>query len=129
MTNLDIPPPVDMTWVNSALAADDALKILGLTVDPGSQAMMLPFAESAGSLICLYLDRITPIPGSIPGTPPPALRNAHANVSAELWRRKDAPFGVLDAWSPDTIGVRITPDPLNGVRNMLDPYRSRWGLA
>jgi len=124
-----IPPPVDTTWVNDAQAATDAATILRLASSGADYDRLLELAGAAGELICLYLDRTDPIPGVLPQTPPPPLRTAHANVTVELWRRKDAPFGVLDAWSPDGTATRIGSDPLQGVHHMITPYKAGWGIG
>lgn len=124
-----IPPTMDRSWVDVDLAVADAASILKLSTTGPDAPALQRCAEAAGELICIDLDRVTPIPGITPGVPPPPLRNAHAYVTIELWRRKDAPFGVLNAWSPDDVAIRIGADPLHGVRQMITPYKEQWGLG
>jgi hypothetical protein len=51
-------------------------------------------------------------------------------VTVELYRRKDAPFGVLNSWSENDVGpVRIGTDPLKGVEHLLAPYAHRYGVG
>jgi hypothetical protein len=54
---------------------------------------------------------------------------AAAHVTRELYERKDAPFGVLGAWSQDGEAMRIARDHLAGVEYLLMPYKLGWGLA
>lgn len=132
MSELAIPPAVDMTWVDNTQAATDAALILRLNPLPSGPDFdrLLEMAVSAGALICLHLDRLEPIPGAIPGTPPALLRTAHANVTVELWRRKDAPSGGANSWAPDQTPQQLpTNDPLYASLALIEPYRNRWGIA
>lgn len=129
MSSVQIPPSVDTTWRDDVQAANDALLVMKLARDPANVDLLTLYAIEAGDLICLYLDRTDTIPGVIPGTPPPALRGAHRDVTVELYRRKDAAFGVLNAWSPDDGAIRISADPLRGVYARITPYKANWGLA
>jgi hypothetical protein len=54
---------------------------------------------------------------------------AAVQLTGELYRRKDAPFGVLSAWSPTGEALRISRDHLAGVDSLLGPYVEGWGLA
>ena len=118
---------VDQTWCDDVQAVNDALTILALPTSAANQNMLRPFAESACQLISNFLDRLTPF--GAPGVAPAPLRTAHAQVTCELYRRKDAPFGVLNAWSQDEVAVRIGNDALAGVKPSILPYKERWGLA
>ena len=124
-----IPPAYDTTWRDDDQAATDAAGILRLaTAGPDFERLTI-CARAAGNHICSFLDRTDPLPGVTPGEPPEDLRFAQAHVTVELFRRKDAPFGVLDAWSPDSGTARIGNDPLAGVKNLILPYKARWGLG
>lgn len=124
-----IPPNYDTTWINNEQAAQDAAKVLRLPTAGAEYDRLLIMAEAAGLAITQFLDRDTPIDGATPTTVPGPLRFAHSSVTVELYRRKDAPFGVLDAWSPDTNAVRIGADPLAGIKFLIIPYRGRWGFS
>jgi hypothetical protein len=124
-----LPPAVDISWANIPQAMADAAQILGFTAGGPQEVALEPFAEAALSSIGLYLDRTEPINGSVPGVPPPPLRTAHATVTVNLWRAKDAPHGVRNAWSDDQVAETIPGDPLVGVYASINPYKGRWGLA
>jgi hypothetical protein len=79
---------------------------------------------AAQSLLEQYLWRQEGLP---PGAIEP-LRQACIQVAIEQYRRKDSPFGVLDAWSPDGVGpVRIGNDPLAGAVQLVAPWRQGLG--
>jgi hypothetical protein len=85
-------------------------------------------AASALELAEGYLDRDDdPLTDPVPQ----ALTTACVNVTIELYRRKDAPFGVLDSWSTSSeFGpVRIGTDWLKGVEYLIDPYRNSFGIG
>lgn len=118
-----------MTWRDDDQAAADACTVLRLATTGVDYDAMLVQAHAAGDRICLHLDRLDPIPGVEPGVPPASLRVAHANVTVELWRRKDAPSGVANSWAPDLVGTGYGADPLAGSYHLIDPYKGRWGAA
>lgn len=120
---------VDSSWRDDDQAAADALGVLKLSPTGPDAALMLDYAAEAGDLICLELDRLDPIPDIEPGVPPPPLRGAHRDVTVTLWRRKDAPDGVVNAWSTDVIPVDISADPLAGVRARITPFKGGWGVG
>lgn len=130
MAQTDIPPQVDSTWRDDLQAAGDAAEILRIPQSGPEFDRLKLKAITAGEHICQYLDRTEPIPGHGIGVPPPALRTAQAQVTVELYRRKDAPFGVLGGWNQDDGGqTYISPDPLAGVKPLIMPYKARFGLA
>lgn len=125
-----IPPAYDTTWRNDQQAAQDAARILRLPLAGAEFDRLVVCAEAAGDHICQFLDRPGPIPGVEPGIPPQPLRYAHGNVTVELFRRKDIPFGVMGGWNQDDGGSTfVSPDPLAGVKFLITPYKARWGLA
>jgi hypothetical protein len=54
---------------------------------------------------------------------------AATQLTVDLYRRKDAAFGVLNAASVTGEPVRISRDQLAGVQSLLDLYVESWGLA
>ena len=64
-----------------------------------------------------------------PGDVPPTVLEAAVQLTVELYRRKDAAFGVLNAWSPTGEALRISRDQLAGVESLLAPWREGWGIG
>jgi hypothetical protein len=62
------------------------------------------------------------------GVPADVLEAAR-QLTVELLRRRDAPFGVLDAHSPTGEAVRVSADQLRGVQSLLEPHMEGWGIA
>lgn len=63
------------------------------------------------------------------GFVPASILEAAVQLTVELYRRKDASFGVLNAWSPTGEALRISRDQLAGVDSLLAPFREGWGFA
>lgn len=63
------------------------------------------------------------------GLVPASILEAAVQLSVELYRRKDASFGVLNAWSATGEALRISRDQLAGVDSLLAPFREGWGFA
>ena len=127
MTDVD---PVDTVpaWVDQDQVLVDVLEVLRLpsTDDDADRIDML--IPTAADLVEAFIDRGD---RPLPDAPPmhPLVRTAMTNVVIELYRRKDAPFGVLNSWSPDEVSVRISTDPLRGVLKILLPLKIRFGVA
>lgn len=112
-------------WCDDDRALSDALSILRLPASDLDKDRLAICVTEACELISNELDRAdAPIEGD-----PATLRMVHAELSVELYRRKDAPFGVLNAWSPDEIALRIPGDPLAGFRARLLPWKLDYGVA
>ena len=71
-----------------------------------------------------------PVVTYAPGDAPAPILEAAVQLTVELYRRKDAAFGVL-AGASSSYGepVRISRDQLAGVDSLLAPWREGWGLA
>lgn len=55
--------------------------------------------------------------------PPDAIvAQAQVMVAAEMWRRRDAPGGVVNAWGDAQVPVRLALDPLKPARPLLAPW-------
>jgi len=83
---------------------------------------------AAVALIDQYLDRAVPLPGP----PPPApVQQAVEQLTIELYRRKDAPFAMLNTTLPEQdLALDISgTGTLQPVTALLQPYRQRWGFA
>lgn len=121
-------PPADATWLDAAAVTADALAILRLTDADADAERVAMCAGAAVQLVADYLDLCAPWPDT-PPVPQP-IYTAAGMVAVQLYRRKDAPFGVLNAWSPDDYGpLRIAGDWLPEVKHLLLPYKCAWGIA
>lgn len=99
-----------------ALAAIGAIdQRLQLRPLPGGRAVY----SRGGFDVVTYLD----------GEQPPDVVNAAVQLTTELFRRPDAPFGVLNTSSPTGEPVRVSRDQLAGVETLLAPYVEGWGFA
>lgn len=119
-------PRADPAWWDLTAVVEGAADVLRLDANDPDVARLQNLAPVACTAIDNYLDRCEPLPTP---APPPVLQAA-VMTTIELYRRKDAPFGVLNSWSPDDYGpVRISVSWLNGVKALLLPYKCGWGLA
>ncbi len=108
-----------------AAVASEALAILRLTDQDADAGRVADYAAAAVEVIEAFLD-----PCEAWTDVPEAVQRAAAFVTVEEYRKKDAPFGVANAWSPDDYGpVRISGDWLGGVRYLLLPFKCAWGIA
>lgn len=115
--------PAVLPWDVDAVA-QAALDILRLDPTDEDAARILSAAATAITLVDTFLDyEFAPV--SIPSP----VFDAGVNLTVELYRRKDAPFGSTDGWSPDAASVMLTADVMRGTYSMLDPFKSRWGIA
>lgn len=114
------------TWSTPEDIRDRALAILRLPSTHPDAERILSSARTAIDLVDDYLDRADD-PLRVP--PPDPVLDSTVIVCIEAYRRKDAPFGVLNSWSDSDIGpLRIGTDPLKGVEQMLMPYSHRYGV-
>lgn len=115
-------PPAANEWVVDDIATA-ALAVLRLG-DPDVDAQRV---KDAALVACAQVDHA--VDHLEPTLPTPSMIDSAVQVTVELYRRKDAPFGTADAWSVDTVPVDIPASPLAGVRSELLPDKERWGLA
>lgn len=129
MTETPVWPPVAYTlpsWANVAAIADAALAVLRRDASDPDAGAIQAYARAAAYLVDDYLDRAD-APFT---TAPDPVFSATVQVTIELYRRKDAPFGVLNNWSDSDIGpVRVPVDWSKGVEYLLDPYAHRFGVG
>lgn len=119
-------PSTVPAWADVDDIATAARAVLRMDAADQDADRVLEAAASAVALVDNYLDRAEdPI---VPPAPQP-VTDAAVQVTVELYRRKDAPFGVLNSWSDSDIGpVRIGTDVLKGVESLLSPYAHRYGV-
>lgn len=115
-------------WVDPTVVLADVLDVLRLPATDDDADRIEALIPSAARLVEDFIDRGD---NPLPDAPPmhPLVRTAMANITIELYRRKDAPFGVLNGWSPDESVVRINTNPLRGMLHVLLPLKVQWGIA
>lgn len=125
MTNVvSIPaPPAPQPWDHAAVVAG-ALAVLRLTPEDDDADRVDAAAQTAEELLDKFVDAPEPLP-----TITPAMLTGAVDLTVEIYRRKDAPFGVLNAWAVDDIPIRIGSEILRGVRGIVGHTRQRWGVA
>jgi|SRR5262245_30743486 len=118
------PRTLLLPWDQETIAAR-ALDILRINAGGIDAARVEAFVADAVELCETFID-----PCVAWDAVPPPCETAAVNVTIELYRRKDAPFGVTNAWSDTDYGpVRIGSDWLNSVRYLLLPYKCGWGIG
>jgi hypothetical protein len=118
-----VTAPATQPWNHEQIVAK-ALAVLRLEETDLDMAQV-SFAESmATELLDDELDTTEPL-ASISS----AVEGGAVHLTVEIYRRKDAPFGVLNAWSPDEIAVRVGSDVMRGVRSIVRHAKERFGLA
>ena len=115
--------PAVLPWDLPAIVAD-ALDVLRLDPSDEDADRIATAATTATALLEQRLDLETS-PWMSSAELPAPLTTAATNLTVELYRRKDAPFGVTDAWSVDGALVRLSSDVLRGVGALVAPYRGR----
>lgn len=121
-----VAPPAPIPWDTAALLAR-ALDVLRLDpTDEDAPRVELAVSE-ATALIDAELD--LELAWTDSNAIPAPVTGAAVTLAVELYRRKDAPFGVSDSWSPDGAVVRLSSDYLRGVRSELAPFVARRGVA
>lgn len=119
------PPPVWTTDTTEIVSM--AMQILRMQEGDPDAPRVEFCAQAAVDLVDLYLARgdETFVVGAVPA----AVMQASAMTTTEIYRRKDAPFGVLNAWSPDQSPMFVPRDWLPGVQALLAPYKGGWGIG
>ena len=122
-----VAPPAPSPWDLAAVTAS-ALEVLGLdATDPDADRV-----GQAASVATVRVDQRLDYdvsPWATSADMPPPVVSAAVTLTVEVYRRKDAPFGVTDAWSVDGAVLRLSSDVMRGIDTMLGPWRKRWGLA
>jgi hypothetical protein len=111
-----------------AALVEYARQRLALTPTDPDLPWLGQLADSVIALVDEYLDSPDP-PFNESGPVPPAITTACVLALIDAYRRKDATFGIIGAWSPDGVALRVSRDWLDGVKASLQPYRVRFGVA
>ena len=120
------PPLDDQSWVDVQVTYEAVLLSLRVTTNDPDAAQILNCITAAASLIDQFLDRTDPLP--LP--PPMPVQTALEQLTVELYRRKDAPFNLLNATVPEDVPLDISgTGAIQSVAPMIQPYKQRWGFA
>jgi hypothetical protein len=116
------------SWTTPAAVATAARQALDMADADADAPRVLTASTSAILLVDEYLG--TPADPWPAVTPQPVI-DATVLVAVELYRRKDATFGVLNSWTGSDFGpVRVSTDWLKGVESLLHPYmRDHYGVG
>lgn len=118
------------TWGDPIVIAAAAMAILDLPTGDATAAQVESAAAAALYLVDEYLGEPEP-PWPDPAQAPLPVTEATVLVTVELYRRRDATFGVLNTWASADFGpVRVSTDWLKGVESLLAPYmRDHYGVG
>jgi len=116
------------SWTTPDAIATAARRALDMADDDQDADAVTSAATSAILLVDEYVG--TP-EKAWPASAPQPVIDATVLVTVELYRRKDATFGVLNTWTGSDFGpVRVSTDWLKGVESMLHPYmRDHYGVG
>lgn len=123
-------PSIDTpSWLDPSVA-DQAMDTMHLRQDDPDAAVVKTGVEVAAQLIDTYvgvgnMPTVPPDPANpdAPALAPAPVQTAVLIVGIEMYRRRDAAFGVLNAFAQSDFGpVRISTDWLKGVESILRPY-------
>lgn len=120
---MTVTAPTAQAW-DTATIADQALAILRLAPDDDDAQRVV----DAVVVACATVDQLLDTAEQLDPIPDPVNYSA-VLVTIELYRRKDAPFGVLNAWSIDEAPLRLSSDTLRSVRKLLLPFKERFGVS
>lgn len=122
-----LPPSSTAVWYDPALTWESVLRQLRLDVTDPDAPTVIDSISAAASLIDQYLDRTV----ALTGPPPPApVQQALEQLTIELYRRRDAPFNLLNATVPEDIPVDISAvGAIQSVAALVQPWKQRWGYA
>ena len=114
----------DPAWV-----VEKTLEILKMNESDPDVPRIQRLAQAVMALVAHRLD--CPVPFDDPSVAPipDPIAEACVNATVEAYRRKDAPFGIVGAWSADGVSMRVSRDWLDAVYFALQPYRQRFGIA
>ena len=116
--SLDAPAWLDPT------VADQAMATMHLKDDDPDADVVATGVQVAAQLIDTYVGvGFMPVRSDGTGLAPEPVQQAVLVVGVEMYRRRDAAFGVLNAYNQSDFGpVRISTDWLKGVESILRPY-------
>ena len=121
-------PPAAPPWDGDPTKLVEYARIrLALSLTDPDLPWLAQLADAVIELIDDYIDR--PAAESVSGAIPPSVTTSSILALIDAYRRKDATFGIIGAWSPDGVALRVSRDWLDGVKASLQPHRVRFGIA
>lgn len=118
-----VAPPASLPFDVAAIT-EAALDVLRLDATDEDADRIAAAADVACRAVSLLQDYAV-----APAAVDPLEESAAVTLTVEGYRRKDAPFGVTDAWSVDGASIRLSSDPYRSVRAELARVRSRWAVG
>jgi len=119
MTDTGVAPPAIASWDLEDITKR-AMAVLRLDGDDVDADRVADAAGAAVEDVDTYVDRIQA------ATPTARMVDAAVARTVGRYRGKDAPFGIADAWSQDTVAVDVlAPSPAPALLG----DKERWGLA
>ena len=122
----DVLPPVANSWDIDVLVP---MVLAVLRREPDTADADDPRVRQAVMVATRRLDHYLDATTDVLPMAEPELVEAAVELAVEVYRSKDAPFGVIDAWSADTVPLRISSDRLRNVRSLAVPHKARFGVG
>jgi hypothetical protein len=123
------PAPAAPPWTGDPTALVEYARVrLALQPSDPDLPWLGQLADSVIEQVDLYMDHDGP-PFNAAGAVQPTVTTSCILALIDAYRRKDATFGVIGAWSPDGVALRVSRDWLDGVKASLQPFRVRFGVA
>lgn len=121
-------PPAAPPWDGDPTKLVEYARVrLTLTPTDPDLSWLAQLADAVVELIVEYLDAGADV--VVGATVRPSITSSAILALVDAYRRKDATFGIVGAWSPDGTAVRISRDWLDGVKAALQPHRAQFGVA
>jgi hypothetical protein len=123
-------PPAAPPWDGDPTKLVEFARVrLNLAVNDPDIPWLGMLADSVIELISEYVDNPGDGPIDAGGNVKPSVTTSSVLALIDAYRRKDATFGIIGAWSPDGVALRVSRDWLDGVKASLQPHRARFGVA
>ena len=121
---MSVTAPAANIWDLDDISAR-ALAVLRMENTDVDAGRVTDAAEIATQMGDKFLDQPTPIYTTVE----PMLVQGAVILNVEEYKVPGVSFGIMDAWSADTVPVRIGSDRLRSVRSLWMPFRARFGVG
>jgi hypothetical protein len=122
-------PPAAPPWDGDPTKLVEFARVrLNLAANDPDLPWLAQLADAVVELIREYVDGPS-APVDAGGNVLPSVTTSSVLALIDAYRRKDATFGIIGAWSPDGVALRVSRDWLDGVKASLQPHRARFGVA